>query len=63
MRSSLLFYKKLRKELEEYGMVMNQYHLCAVNKQTPSGYQLTVLWHVDDMKIPCRDKFEVTKLI
>eukprot|EP00804_Cyclotella_cryptica_P012627 CCRYP_016918-RB/>CCRYP_016918-RB protein AED:0.45 eAED:0.45 QI:0/-1/0/1/-1/0/1/0/80 len=62
MRSALLFYKKLKKELEEYGMVMNPYDMCVAKKDTANG-QLTVLWHVDDLKISCRDKYEVTKLI
>jgi hypothetical protein len=31
--------------------------------ETQTGNQLTVLWHVDDLKISCRDKFEVTRLI
>ena len=30
--------------------------------ETPSG-QMTVLWHVDDLKISCADSFEVTKLL
>eukprot|EP00804_Cyclotella_cryptica_P004759 CCRYP_016242-RA/>CCRYP_016242-RA protein AED:0.40 eAED:0.39 QI:0/0/0/1/0/0/2/0/190 len=34
MRSALLFYKKLKKELEEYGMVMNPYDMCVANKET-----------------------------
>eukprot|EP00804_Cyclotella_cryptica_P005114 CCRYP_011528-RA/>CCRYP_011528-RA protein AED:0.11 eAED:0.14 QI:0/-1/0/1/-1/0/1/0/390 len=63
VRSALLFYKKLKKELENYGMVMNPYDMCVANKETKSGHQLTVLWHVDDLKISCRDKYEVTKLI
>jgi hypothetical protein len=63
MRSALLFYKKLRKELEEYGMRMNPYDMCVANKETERGHQLTVLWHVDDLKISCKSKIEVTKLI
>ena len=63
MRSALLFYKKLKKELEEYGMVMNPYDMCVANKETKCGHQLTVLWHVDDLKISCKNKYEVTKLI
>eukprot|EP00804_Cyclotella_cryptica_P002489 CCRYP_018085-RG/>CCRYP_018085-RG protein AED:0.29 eAED:0.29 QI:0/-1/0/1/-1/1/1/0/626 len=62
MRSALLFYRKLRKELENYGMKMNPYDLCVANKDTRHG-QLTVLWHVDDLKISCKNKIEVTKLI
>jgi hypothetical protein len=32
MRASLLFYQKLRKELEEYGFVVNPYDPCVANK-------------------------------
>eukprot|EP00804_Cyclotella_cryptica_P005436 CCRYP_002972-RA/>CCRYP_002972-RA protein AED:0.12 eAED:0.12 QI:0/-1/0/1/-1/1/1/0/299 len=63
MRSALLFYKKLKKELENYGMTMNPYDMFVANKETKNGHQLMVLWHVDDLKISCRDKYEVTKLI
>eukprot|EP00804_Cyclotella_cryptica_P009374 CCRYP_018081-RA/>CCRYP_018081-RA protein AED:0.34 eAED:0.34 QI:0/0/0/1/0/0/2/0/123 len=44
-------------------MVMNPYDMCVANKETKNGQQLTVLWHVDDLKISCKDKFEVAKLI
>eukprot|EP00804_Cyclotella_cryptica_P002014 CCRYP_007446-RA/>CCRYP_007446-RA protein AED:0.27 eAED:0.27 QI:0/-1/0/1/-1/0/1/0/152 len=63
MRSALLFYKKLKKELENYVMVMNPYNMCIANKETEKGHQITVLWHVDDLKISCKDKYKVTKLI
>eukprot|EP00804_Cyclotella_cryptica_P030969 CCRYP_013562-RB/>CCRYP_013562-RB protein AED:0.42 eAED:0.03 QI:0/-1/0/1/-1/0/1/0/310 len=63
MRSALLFYRKLRKELEDYGMKMNPYDMCVANKDTKHGHQLTVLWHVDDLKISCKSKVEVTKII
>eukprot|EP00804_Cyclotella_cryptica_P023105 CCRYP_000347-RE/>CCRYP_000347-RE protein AED:0.29 eAED:0.21 QI:0/-1/0/1/-1/0/1/0/371 len=36
--------------------------MCVANKDTRHG-QLTVLWHVDDLKISCKSKAEVTKLI
>eukprot|EP00804_Cyclotella_cryptica_P019804 CCRYP_009701-RB/>CCRYP_009701-RB protein AED:0.44 eAED:0.02 QI:0/-1/0/1/-1/0/1/0/320 len=62
MRSALLFYKKLKKELEDYGMIMNPYDMCVANKETKSG-QLTMLWHDDNLKISCKDRFQVTKLI
>eukprot|EP00804_Cyclotella_cryptica_P021554 CCRYP_005857-RB/>CCRYP_005857-RB protein AED:0.22 eAED:0.22 QI:0/-1/0/1/-1/0/1/0/238 len=63
MRSALLFYKKLKKELGEYGMIMNPYNMCNANKETKGGHQLTMLWHVDDLKISCKNSYEVTKLI
>ena len=34
MRASLLFYRKLRKEFENYGVVMNPYDPCVGNKMT-----------------------------
>eukprot|EP00804_Cyclotella_cryptica_P006521 CCRYP_012793-RA/>CCRYP_012793-RA protein AED:0.48 eAED:-0.14 QI:0/-1/0/1/-1/1/1/0/107 len=62
MYSALLFYKKLRRELEEYGMKANPYDICLVNKETKNGGQLTVLWHMDDLKISRKSKIEATKL-
>jgi hypothetical protein len=63
MRSALVFYKMLKKEFENYGMAMNPYDMCIANKETTKGHQLTGLWHVDDLKISCKDKYEVMKLI
>ncbi len=62
MRASLLFYQKLRKELEEYGFVVNPYDPCVANKNVGNGEQLTVIWHVDDLMLSCRINFELTKL-
>jgi hypothetical protein len=62
MRASLLFYQKLRKELEEYGFVVNPYDPCVANKNMGNGEQLTVIWHVDDLMSSCRIDFELTKL-
>jgi hypothetical protein len=61
MRASLLFYSKLRKEMEEYGFVVNPYDPCVANKTTESGEQLTVIWHVDDVMGSCKEDFELTK--
>lgn len=61
MRASLLFYRKLRKELEQYGFVINPYDPCVANMETKSGKQLTVVWHVDDLMGSCEDDFELTK--
>ena len=40
---------------------MNPYDPCTANMDTPAG-QLTVQWHVDDVKASCKDSFEITKL-
>ena len=28
-----------------------------------AGGQMTVIWHVDDLKVSCKDGFEITKLL
>jgi len=61
MRASLLFYRKLRKELEGYGLIVNPYDPCVANLMTKGGKQLTVVWHVDDLMVSCEDDFELTK--
>ena len=62
MRASLLFFRKLRKELEDYGFKVNPYDPCVANKMTKGGKQMTVIWHVDDLMASCVDDFELTKL-
>jgi len=51
LKNALLFYKKLRKELEDMVFEINPYA------------QMTVCWHVDDLKISHKDPMEVTKFI
>ena len=43
MRASLLFYRKLQKEPEEYGFEVNPYDPCVENKMTDSGKQMTLV--------------------
>jgi len=62
MRASLLFYRKLRKELEDFGFMVNPYDPCVANKDVEDGKQLTVIWHVDDLLASCVVNFELTKL-
>ena len=47
--STLLFCKKLLKDLALIGFELDPYNLCAVNKMA-SGKQMTVVWHIDDLK-------------
>ena len=63
MRASLLFYRKLRREFEQYGLVINPYDPCGANMETKSGKKLTVVWHVDDLMASCKDDFELTKFL
>jgi hypothetical protein len=61
MWASLLIYRKLRKEFEQYGLVVNPYDPCVANMEMKSGKQLTVVWHVDDLMATCEDDFELTR--
>ena len=55
LRAALLFYRKLRKNLEEMDFVMNPYDPCVVNRDV-NGSQCTVVWHVDDLKVSRKDE-------
>jgi hypothetical protein len=50
MKSVLLFYRELIKELKEMGFEINRYNPCVANKVV-DGTQMTVRWHVDDLII------------
>ena len=50
LRSALLFYLKLVEDLRADGFVLNEYDPCVANKMV-SGSQMTVTWHVDDLKM------------
>ena len=41
---------------------MNPYNACVANKWV-NGIQITVVWHVDDLKISHKDLQEVTNMI
>ncbi len=62
LKSALLFYRKLRGQLEGRGFVINPYDPCVANKWTRGG-QLTVTWHVDDLKISHKNPSCVTETI
>ena len=55
LRSALLFYKKLRVDLEGLGFKINPYDPCVANKDI-NGEQLTVVWHVDNLKVSHKDE-------
>jgi hypothetical protein len=60
--SALLFYLKLRADLEEFGFKLNDYDPCVANKMA-NGKQMTVTFHVDDLKISHVEEFELTKMV
>ena len=61
LRATLLFYKRLRSDLEDMGFEVNPYDPCVTNK-TVNGKQMTIRWHVDDLKVSHLDKNAVTAL-
>ena len=62
LQSALLFYRKLRTELEDFSFAVNSYDPCVVNKMA-NGSKMTGSWHVDDLKIYHKDSLEMTKFI
>ena len=46
---AILFYQKLSGQLYEWGYTQNPYNPCTINK-TVNGQQLTIQFHVDDLK-------------
>jgi hypothetical protein len=59
LRSALLFYNKLMADLEGDGFMLNPYDLCVANKVV-DGKQMTVCWHVDNLKVSHCDPAQVT---
>ena len=62
LQIALMFYQKLRVELNAYGFVINPCNLWVSNKWV-NGIQMKISWHVDDLKISHMDPDEVTGLI
>ena len=56
--AALLFYKRLRKDLENMGFEVNPYDPCVANTMV-NGAQCTVCWHVDDPKVSHVDEVVV----
>jgi hypothetical protein len=62
IKSPLLFYRKLRRDLESIDFNTNPYDICVANKQV-NGEQLTVAFHVDDLKVSHVDPKVVDKFL
>ena len=50
LQASLLFWKNLTATLIDWGFEINPYDWCVANKMV-NGKQLTIAWHVDDLKL------------
>ena len=62
LKSALDFYNKLRTDLEHIGFKINPYDPCVANKLV-NGKQMTVIWHVDDLKVSHIDPKENDKFV
>ena len=62
LRAARLFWEKLTAKLLEWGFEANPYDACVCNKMV-DGKQLTVAWHVDDLKISHVDTGVVDEFI
>ena len=61
LKSVFLFYMGLCQDLESQGFEINPYDPCMANKIIDE-YQMTVVWHVDDLKISHKHPCEITKM-
>ena len=55
IRAALIFWRKFTKQITKWGFTVNPYDWCVANKMV-RGSQLTIMWHVDDLKISHADK-------
>jgi hypothetical protein len=62
MKSALLFYRKLIKELKGMGYEINPYNPCVANKLV-DGKQMPVRWHVDDLMISHVNQDKILKFV
>ena len=62
LKSALLFYEKMVGDLESHRFEINPYGPCLANK-TLYGKQLTITWHVGDLKISHVDRKFVSSTI
>ena len=61
MKDALLFYQKFVGDLMTIGLELNSYDPCVPNKTT-NGKQLTLVWHVDNIKASHVEAKVVTRM-
>lgn len=62
LKSALLFYRKLVSDMKSIGFELNPYDPCVANR-VANGKQLTICWHVDDLKISHVDRLIVDNTV
>ncbi len=62
LKSALLFYQKFVEDLKSFSspFIINLYDPCIANA-TIAGSQMTVTWHIDNLKTSHINPFQVTK--
>ena len=58
IKSALQFYKNFRSDIEAYGFKVNPCNTYVENADL-NGHQITVTWHVDDLKVSHKDPFDI----
>ena len=61
MKAELLFNKKFVGDLTSIGFKLNPYHPCVTNKLI-NGKKMTMVYHVDDLKVSHESKKIVTRV-
>ena len=61
MKAAFLFYNKFVANLKSFGVELNPYDPCVANKIVDS-VQLTVVWHVNNLKVIHLDRGVVTQM-
>jgi hypothetical protein len=61
MEAALLYYQRFVTDLKSIGFEINPYDPCVANKIV-KGKQLTIVWHVDDLKVSHVRALVVTKM-
>ena len=62
MKAALLYYHHFLGDIKSKGFELNPYDPCTANKIV-AGHQLTLLWHVDDIKMSHLDKPVIDEFI
>ena len=62
LKAASSLFKKLVNDLKSMGFKVNPCDPCAANKII-NGKQMTVAWHIDDLKVSHEDADEVTKFV
>ena len=56
LEAAKLWFDAITTKSKEDGFVANPYDICVMNKMTPSGVQISVTFHVDDLMVTCEDE-------